>query len=1115
MVNEFELAYQSAYSSLNKQQRKAVETIEGPVLVIAGPGTGKTQLLATRVAYILKNTDTLPSSIVCLTFTESGALAMRERLASMIGESAYEIRIFTYHAFGSDIIRNNPEFFENLKLDSSEDERLERPIDEITKHQLLASIVASLPYDDPLKSTSYHLGDLIATISELKRALIDSKKLRQLYQENSDAISRISPLVNACTKDFASFPSTIKKALPLFMQIHEVLENDTSHFAKSALIELESSIEAAEQSEKSTPLTKWKNNWLYKLADGSWSFTDPKLTKKLLSLANVLDMYQEAMREVAFYDFDDMILRAIEALKTNEELRFNVQEQYLYVLLDEFQDTNPAQFELVKLLTDNPVHEGRPNILAVGDDDQAIYAFQGADVSNMLQFVSVYKDVAVIPLSENYRSHHTILHVAHGIADQIETRLHKQLPNITKTITAAGQNLPNSARIERHEFKSRALEYAWVAREVALLIASGVDASSIAVLAPKHSHLESMVPYLNNNNVAVSYEKRENILETEVVKLLRLMVELLSSIHSNNMTTASQYLATLFSMPQWGVPVEVVWQVNWQTAKQDEERNWLEIALGQSQIRKHVLFFLSLAGRSQLLPLEEVLDILTGTQEYVFDGELYVSPLFDFYFSKQSQNKNPQLYFETITHLSVIREKIRSYLPSDSTSLTIDDFLRFLQTYEAAEQSLLNTHPIAQSDTAVQLMTAYRSKGLEFDTVFLLQLQDSAWGMSARTNNNKLTLPRNLSYIRYRGASEDERKRLLYVAVTRAKHTLLLTSHVKSDAGKMLLPLKYLQEIQSENKKLSTLLPVEAQSIKLDHETDSSTELTKAITLAWHQPATRLLSPDLRSLLSERLEKYVMSPTHLNTFIDLVYGGPEQFLLYTLLRFPKAPSPDGEFGSAVHETFDWAIKQHHATGSSVSIEGLETAFLNKLKGKSIKETDLATYIERGKKVIKSYGVKLLSEITENDVSEHDFRSEGIVIDGVKLSGKIDRMIVDKNNKEIIIIDFKTGQQFSKWTSDLKLTKYKQQLYLYKLLIEHSRTYKGYRVTAARLDFVEPDDNGRNYTLELSYDDNEQKSLLILVKAVWQRIIQLDLPDTSAFDASKKGSDDFIRWLTTS
>jgi DNA helicase-2/ATP-dependent DNA helicase PcrA len=154
-------SFETAYKQLNEKQREAVNTIYGPVLVIAGPGTGKTQLISTRVGHILKATDTLPQNILCLTFTEAGATAMRERLIKLLGQAAYDIRISTYHAFGSELLRNYPEYLEESDFE---------PIDEVGRIEIMRGILAGLSYDNPLKFADNYIGDIISFISDCKRA---------------------------------------------------------------------------------------------------------------------------------------------------------------------------------------------------------------------------------------------------------------------------------------------------------------------------------------------------------------------------------------------------------------------------------------------------------------------------------------------------------------------------------------------------------------------------------------------------------------------------------------------------------------------------------------------------------------------------------------------------------------------------------------------------------------------------------------------------------------------------------------------------------------------------------------------------------------------------------
>ena len=158
--------FTTRYDSLNVNQRRAVDHIHGPLLVLAGPGTGKTELLSMRAANILRQTDTLPSTILCLTFTDSGAANMRERLRSIIGADAYKVAIHTFHSFGTDIIgRNREYFFRGAEA---------RPTDELTQYQLLAGLFDQLDWKSPLASKNHdeyvHLRDVQRTISEFNQS---------------------------------------------------------------------------------------------------------------------------------------------------------------------------------------------------------------------------------------------------------------------------------------------------------------------------------------------------------------------------------------------------------------------------------------------------------------------------------------------------------------------------------------------------------------------------------------------------------------------------------------------------------------------------------------------------------------------------------------------------------------------------------------------------------------------------------------------------------------------------------------------------------------------------------------------------------------------------------
>lgn len=150
-------------------------------------------------------------------------------------------------------------------------------------------------------------------------------------------------------------------------------------------------------------------------------------------------------------------------------------------------------------------------------------------------------------------------------------------------------------------------------------------------------------------------------------------------------------------------------------------------------------------------------------------------------------------------------------------------------------------------------------------------------------------------------------------------------------------------------------------------------------------------------------------------------------------------------------------------------------------------------------------------------SEVNFYSEGVVIDDARLSGKIDRLEIDDKSKTVRIADYKTGKPLAKWGSDMKSLKYKQQLYMYKILIEHSSTWRGYNVESARLEFVEPDKNATGSVVEplyLDFNDKEETELKKLIIAIWNLIQTLNLPDISSYDKSAKGAREFISQLIT-
>ena len=1085
--------FEAAYAKLNDAQKLAVDTIQGPLLVIAGPGTGKTQLLSARVAHILKTTDTLSQNILCLTFTESGAQNMRDRLTRFIGADAYDVAIGTYHAFGGDLIRRYPEYFTET--------RLERPVDELGKRQILSRIVDGLSYQSPLKQTRHHLGDLMSTVSETKRGLLTPDALRNIARSNLNVIEHTRKPIAETLADFtARMPSKLSVAAPLFStiltELQEAAKGKTprppfKQLAELAAEQLGTALATADETGKTTPLTKWKNDWLVKDADNRFLLAGTLEANRIAALADVLESYEAALAERGLYDFDDMILRAIHVLETNDDLKFTLQEQYQYILLDEFQDTNAAQLRLVELLTDNPANNRQPNVLAVGDDDQAIYAFQGAQYSNMLDYFRLFDDVTVINLNENFRSTPEIVHTARAVADQITDTLSANFKDLSKSLVAKNQDLPATTLVCR-EYASEIAERAGIAAEIKKLLEQGIPPREIAVLAPKHRYLEPLVPYLAD--VPLRYERREDVLRAPVIRQLLTMSKLVLALHERNQQLADSYWPEVLSYDFWEFPVSRIWSLSWQAAA--DRTAWSELLLADEAFRPAALLFLSLAAQVETETLETMLDRIIGTEEvatHESDPPRVRSPLRA---SLLKDGEDGRLY-RTVTELTVLRARLHEHQQQRGEALGLRDLLTFVAEYEAADEQMQSTSPYSEAADAVQLMTVFKAKGLEFSYVFLVSCQDDVWGNASRGNANKLTLPANLAPIRHAGATEDERLRIFFVGISRARHGLFLTSYRADHAGKKPPRLKYLHEtLQEDGSVVSDVLPKGHQTVDADgHEALPLSSLETN----WQSRHTTI-TPSLRELLRPRLETFRLSPTHLTSFIDLEHAGPQAFLLQTLLRFPTAPTIDLAFGNAMHETMEWLQQETNLHGSTPRAKAAAGFFATRIQRQMLTPEQIAIQQARAEVSLRAFLADPDTHFKPGDRPEFNFRDEGVFVGDVHMGGKIDLLQLDKQAKTLSIVDYKTG---STGKDPAKEHRYALQLYCYKLLIEGSHTFAGYKVSDGCLIFVEPDANGKIVRRRITFDEAEAVRVQALLKAIWQRIRDLSLPDIAAYGATYK------------
>lgn len=1046
--------------NLNQKQKEAVEYLEGPLLVLAGPGTGKTQLLSEKVTYILKNIDVGPENILCLTFTDSGAMNMRERLKSIIGQDGTKVNIGTYHSFGSEILAQYKNYSENY------DRKLDSAIDEVTQFKIVKALQDNLSGKDILRGDS--VKDIIDVISSAKSAGLSANDLKTIADINSDDSKVLSETISPFLKNIV--PRAFKESYEnAYRPIYEILSKYID--AKPILGRIERSIVAlardlktaiieAESQQKIKPLSNWKDNYFEKDARGDYRLKDRIANKKLVSIANVMEAYDGYLKENGFYDFDDMIEEAVRVLKSDAGFKATLSERYQFILLDEFQDTNPSQFAIIKELTDYE----KPMIMAVGDDDQAIYEFQGALSTNLTDFQKHYS-ANVIPLVDNYRSTQEILDFSRKIINQAPDRF------ADKELVSHHEN-PTKSQIFRHEFLSSDMEYGFIADEIVRLIKAGVPQSEIAIISYKTKYFMPLLPFLKARpEIKIAYEKRDDLFEDEKIHEIITISKFVHELALEKRSTVS--LLEILSYPFFKLPMlEVVKLIG--KAKNDKKAVFEVLAEAENEkIREVAEFLANLVAISFNEPLEIFLDYLIGTAEI----KGYRSPFLTYYTKEEDYST-----FSLYENIASLRGKLNRHF--GEKNLKLADFISMVEDYEMAEMSLNTTSPYRDADEAVSVLTAHKAKGLEFSYVFIIAADHVAWG-KGKGNNNLLALPKNLAQIRHTGTTDGEKLRILYVALTRAKNTLYITNSVRDFNGKSPDRLEYLGEYSADDDVISPLIP--AGKVETHYEI-TAYESAENNLKNWLAPYAKP-SPDMRAIYRERVERFKMSASSLTSFIDIVYAGPQEFFKSYILGAPREPETEAlAYGDLVHKTFEYV------TNDKVSKEAALEFFVSELGKKELPQDILQKMREKGAIDI-SIALNTFGDILNRGKAEVNLGPEKLSIEGVPVTGKVDHILINEENKTIEIYDFKTGGYHKeKWQSHATLFKYMLQLEFYKLLLNASPTYRKYKVNKAHILFVTPDKDGEVYDKVYEFNDKDEQEIKSLIVAVYKKIVSLDFMD---------------------
>ena len=602
-------------SGLNPQQRQAVEHVNGPALVLAGAGSGKTRVIACRIVNLIQNSAARPENILAVTFTNKAAKEMRERVQKLLGESrSAEPMICTFHAFCVRLLRRE---------------------------------IHHLGYkrDFSIYDTDDQKRLVKQTLEELKLSDQDLKP--------RDVLGRISYAKNhgVSPENFAArFPSEVAK-----------------------------------------------------------------------DIEYIYEKYDSRLRGSNSLDFDDLLLKSVAVIEKNPALQRYYSEWFKYILVDEYQDTNRPQYALLRLLT-----AAHNNLFVVGDEDQSIYKFRGADIQNILRFEKDFPGANVIRLEQNYRSHGTILKVAAAVVENNTERKGKTLWT---------QN-PDGEKVSCRRSQSSRDEAWMIAGQIKCILKESPD-DHIAILYRANFLSRNFEDVLTQQGIpyavvgSVAFFGRAEI--KDLIAYLRVIF--------NPGDDAA--LLRIINTPARGIGGATV------------------DMLTEAALEKGIPILETLRGKvrdGQMPPrsikaLRRFLDLVdkwTGAQSGLSLAELLTMILTDTQYKEMLQKH--EMSEETVNRIANIDELIQAVGESEQRGETIAEFL----DRAALSSELDHLDPEAR----VALMTLHSAKGLEFDTVFLVGLEEGLFPHSRASQSN---------------ADLEEERRLCYVGITRARKKLFVT----------------------------------------------------------------------------------------------------------------------------------------------------------------------------------------------------------------------------------------------------------------------------------------------------------------------------------------------------
>ncbi len=968
-------AFLDALDRLNPGQREAVDHIEGPVLVLAGPGTGKTHILAARIGRILLETDAAPHNILCLTFTNAGTRAMRERLLRFIGPEAHRVHIHTFHSFCQGVIQDNLEFFGQKDL---------QPLTDLERIETIRQLIDRLDVDHPLKrgrNNAYFFEPHLTTLfSQMKREAWTAKTVERRVAEY---------LADLPNRDEYIYKRAVKKK-----------------GVKKGDVKADKIREEAERFEK------------------------------LIAAAKLFDTYQAALRSRGRYDFDDMILKVLKAFDSSPSLLRRYQEQYLYFLVDEFQDTNGAQYDLLVKLSE---YWDVPNVFIVGDDDQSIYEFQGARIHNLTDFYQRYPEaVRLVVLKTSYRSTPPILEAAHALILHNQIRLVNELEGLglDKKLMAAEPIPEDPPKPALLMYPDRLAEISDLAERVGKHIEEGVPPEAIAVIYAKHRQADRLIRLLQQKGIPFHRNKRLNLLQLPVIDQLRSMLAFLEK-ETRKPGSGDPHLFQILHYRFFGIhPLDIAEIAAIRKRSPREEKPILrEILSGQAQ-----------SPSARLRKAEAVTSLSELLESWIaVRYELGLPALMERLINQSGMLAWILDHPERDKLLAAVKtffDHLRSEC-ARKPRLKLDQFLEQLELMEEHALELPMDFESGEKK-GIELVTAHSAKGLEFDYVYLLDAVKDHW--EPRSNRGfRFTLPDTLTYSGEEDAMEAAR-RLFYVSLTRARRGLFITCSRASASGTPLQPCRFIDEL------------LEADSLRIEERKPGPEAVRDAQLLYLRESRPPAITPRISPEVEEMLTDFTLTITALNSFLRC----PLSFYYDILLQVPSVSTEPHLYGSALHEALEQMFVEMMRTPQRLfpPLERLMLFFDGAMEKRRalFSPQAFARWQEMGRRDLKDYYAHHLQAWPHEVLVEK--KVWNVDLDGVPLRGFIDRVDVLPQNR-VRLVDYKSG------TADKGKSKrnrpsdsrpeggsHWRQMVFYKILFEQA-DFAGRQVETTLISYLEP------------------------------------------------------------